>query len=129
MMIDMKTGVKKDGTLVATQVQVIADGGPVLYNSPNTMFLAGIMHTLPYKLPNFKYDAYCAYTNNPISGAMRGQGTSHTRFAAEVQIDMIAEELGIDPIEIRLRNAVKAPHETVNKINVESCGLTELLRG
>ena len=127
MTIDIKTGVKKDGTLVATQVQVMADGGPVLYNSPNTMFLAGIIHTLPYKLPNFKYDAYCVYTNNPISGAMRGQGVSHTRFAAEVQMDMIAEELRIDPVELRLRNAIEAPYETINKINVESCGMTEAL--
>ena len=128
IIIDMKTGVRKDGTLVATQVKVIADGGPVVYNSPNTMFLAGIIHTLPYRLPNFKYDAYCAYTNNPISGAMRGQGVSHTRFAAEVQMDMIAEELGIDPVEIRLRNTIEAPHETVNHVNVESCGMIEAIK-
>lgn len=127
VIIDIKTGVNKDGTLVATKVQVIADGGAYVFQSPISMYLAGGLMTLPYKLPNFKYDAYCPYTNNPVSGAMRGHGASHTRFAAEIQMDMIAEELGMDPVEIRLRNAIKAPHETINKLTVKSCGLIEAI--
>ncbi len=127
VIIDIKTGVDKDGTLVAIQVRVTADGGAYVFQSPISMYLAGGLMTLPYKLPNFKYDAYCPYTNNPVSGAMRGHGASHTRFAAEIQMDMIAEEMGIDPVEMRLRNAIKAPHETINKLTVKSCGLIEAI--
>jgi 4-hydroxybenzoyl-CoA reductase subunit alpha len=83
------------------------------------------MSTLPYKLPNFKHDAYRVFTNNPIGAAMRGHGVTHTRFAAEIQMEMMAEELGIDPVEVRLRNAITAPHETINKVTVDSCGLSE----
>jgi 4-hydroxybenzoyl-CoA reductase subunit alpha len=89
------------------------------------MYLTGCMSTLPYKLPNFKHDAYRIFTNNPISAAMRGHGVTHTRFAAEIQMEMMAEELGLDPVEVRLRNAITAPHETINKVTVQSCGLRE----
>ena len=83
------------------------------------------MSTLPYKLPNFKHDAYRVFTNNPISGAMRGHGVTHTRFAAEIQMEMMAGELGLDPVEVRLKNVVTAPHKTINKVTVDSCGLSE----
>ena len=126
--IDIKTGVKRDGTRLAVQTGVVADGGAYMASGPLTMYLTGVMMTLPYKLPNFKHDVYRVFTNAPISAAMRGHGVSHTRFAAEVQLDMIAEELGIDPVEIRLRNAIEAPHETANKIIVKSCGLREAIK-
>jgi CO/xanthine dehydrogenase Mo-binding subunit len=88
--------------------------------------------TLPYELPNFKTDVYCYYTNNPNSAAMRGHGLYHTRFAGDVQLDMIAEELGIDPVAIRLRNAIKNPepgkiYETVNKVRLATCGVMECI--
>ncbi|MCX6011076.1 MAG: molybdopterin-dependent oxidoreductase, partial [Chloroflexi bacterium] len=88
---------------------------------PLAMYLAGFMTTLPYKLPNFKYDGYRVFTNNPIGAAMRGHGVTHTRFAAEIQMEMIAEEMSIDPVEMRMRNAIDNPkpgevYETVNKV-------------
>ena len=87
---------------------------------------------LPYELPNFRYDAYNYFTNNPSSAAMRGHGIYHSRFAADVQLDMIAEELGIDPVEIRLKNAIENPkpgevYETVNKVHVATCGVKECI--
>ena len=87
---------------------------------------------LPYKLPNFKTDMYCYFTNNPSSAAMRGHGIYHTRFAGDVQMDMIAEELGIDPVEIRLRNAIENPkpgkiYETINKLHLATCGVEECI--
>jgi CO/xanthine dehydrogenase Mo-binding subunit len=56
---------------------------------------------------------------------MRGHGATHTRFAAEIQMDIMAEELGIDPVEVRLKNAITAPHETINRVTVDSCGLVD----
>lgn len=128
MIIYHKMGMKKDGTLMAIQSRVIADGGAYTAIGPLTMYLTGAQHTLPYKLPNFKHDAYRIFTNNPIGAAMRGHGATHTRFAAEIQMDMMAEELGIDPIAVRLKNVITTPHETINKMKVHSCGLSEGLQ-
>ena len=125
MIIHNKMGMKKDGTLTGMHSRVIADGGAYTAIGPLTMYLTGCMSTLPYKLPNFKHDAYRVFTNNPIGAAMRGHGITHTRFAAEIQMEMMAEELGLDPVEVRLRNAITAPHETINKVTVHSCGLKE----
>ncbi|MBN2122967.1 MAG: molybdopterin-dependent oxidoreductase [Deltaproteobacteria bacterium] len=128
MIVYSKMGMKKDGTITGLQTRVIADGGGHTAIGPLTMYLTGCMTTLPYTLPNYKHDAYRIFTNNPISAAMRGHGVTHTRFAAEVQMEMMAEDLGIDPVEVRLRNAITAPHTTVNKVTVDSCGLTEGLQ-
>ena len=125
MIVHNKTGMKKDGTLTAMQSRVIADGGAYTAIGPLTMYLTGCISTLPYKLPNFKHDVYRIFTNNPISAAMRGHGATHTRFAAEIQMEMMAEELGIDPVQVRLKNAITAPHETINKVTVHSCGLVD----
>ncbi len=125
MIVFNKMGMKKDGAITAMESRVIADGGAHTAIGPLTMYLTGCMSTLPYKLPNFKHDAYRMYTNNPIGAAMRGHGVTHTRFAAELQMEMMAEELGIDPVAVRLKNAITAPHETINKVTVKSCGLVE----
>ncbi len=125
MIVRNKMGMKKDGTITAIHSRVIADGGAHTAIGPLTMYLTGCMSTLPYKLPNFKHDAYRIFTNNPIGAAMRGHGVTHTRYAAEIQMEMMAEELGIDPVSIRLKNAIVAPHETINKATINSCGLVE----
>lgn len=118
----VKMGMKKDGTLTAVQTRLIADGGAYTAVSPITMMLTGIIGALPYKLPNYKHDAYAIFTNNPISAAMRGHGVTHTRPPCEIMMEMMAEELGIGPKEIRLKNAIIAPHETVNKIKLDTHG-------
>jgi 4-hydroxybenzoyl-CoA reductase subunit alpha len=133
MIVYSKMGAKKDGTLTAIQHRVIADGGGYTAVGPLSMYLAGFATTLPYKLPNFKFDAYRVFTNNPIGAAMRGHGITHTRFAAEIQMEMIAEELGIDPVEMRMRNAIDNPeagkiYETINKVTLKTCGLKEAIR-
>jgi len=132
MWITVKTGVTKDGILKATSLKAVADGGAYTRMSPLTMFLVGTCMTLPYKLPNFKYDAYNYFTNNPSSAAMRGHGLYHSRFAADVQLDMIAEELGLDPVEIRLKNSIPNPksgkiYKTVNDVHVATCGVQECI--
>ncbi len=126
--VDTKIGMKKDGTLTAMQQTAIADGGAYTAIGPLTMYLSGVMGTLPYRLPNFKIDAYRIHTNNPIGAAMRGHGTTHTRYAAEILMNMMAEDLGLDRLEVRLKNAIEAPHTTINGITVNSCGLKEGLK-
>ena len=126
--VDTKIGMKKDGTLTAMQQTAIADGGAYTAIGPLTMYLSGVMGTLPYKLPNFKFDAYRIHTNNPIGAAMRGHGSTHTRYAAEILMNMMAEELGLDRLDVRLKNAIEAPHTTINGITVNSCGLKEGLQ-
>jgi 4-hydroxybenzoyl-CoA reductase subunit alpha len=132
MWITVKTGVSKDGILKAQYLKAIADGGAYTRMSPLTMMLTGCLQTLPYKLPVYKYDCWNYFTNNPSSAAMRGHGLYHSRYAADVQLDMIAEELGIDPVEIRLKNAVEDPkggeiYTTVNDVHVASCGMKECI--
>jgi len=132
MWITIKTGVTKDGILNAISLKAVADGGAYTRMSPLTMFLVGTCMTLPYKLPNFKFDAYNYFTNNPSSAAMRGHGLYHSRFAADVQLDMIAEELGLDPVEIRLKNSIENPkpgeiYETVNAVHMATCGVQECI--
>jgi 4-hydroxybenzoyl-CoA reductase alpha subunit len=133
LIVYSKMGAKKDGTLTAIHHRVIADGGGYTAVGPLSMYLAGFATTLPYKLPNFKFDAYRVFTNNPVGAAMRGHGITHTRFAAEIQMEMIAEELGIDPVEMRMRNAIDNPepgttYETINKVTLKTCGLKEAIQ-
>jgi 4-hydroxybenzoyl-CoA reductase alpha subunit len=133
MVIYNKMGMTKDGLLTAVESRVIANGGGYTAIGPLTMYLTGSGTTLPYKLPNYKYDAWRVFTNNPVSAAMRGHGFTHTRFACDIQMGMIAEELGIDPVEIRMRNAIDNPKKksevymTVNGIGIKTCGLKEAM--
>jgi len=133
IIIYSKMGVTKDGLLKAVQHRAVADGGGYTAIGPLSMYLTGFATTLPYHLPNFKYDAYRVFTNNPIGAAMRGHGITHTRFAAEIQMEMLAEELGIDPVEMRLRNAIDNPrpgeiYETINKVTLKTCGLKQAIK-
>ena len=133
MIVYNKMGVKKDGTLMAIHSRVIADGGAYTAIGPLTMYLTGFMTTLPYKLPHFKHEAYRIFTNNPIGAAMRGHGITHTRFACEIQMEIIAEQLGIDPVEMRLKNVIDNPkpgsiYETINKVTLKTCGIKEAIK-
>jgi len=133
MIVYSKMGVDKEGKITAIAHRVIADGGGYTAIGPLSMYLGGFMTGLPYHLPNFKYDAYRVFTNNPIGAAMRGHGVTHTRFAAEIQMEMIAEEMGLDPVEIRLRNAIDNPkkgkiYETINKVALKTCGIKEAIK-
>lgn len=128
MTIDLKTGVKKDGTLMAIQCKTLMEGGAYTVNSQVTTYLNGVLIPLPYKLPNMKYECHCVYTNKPIFSAQRGHGIMHSRFAIDLQLDMIAQELGMDPMDLRLKNAIETGEITGNKLEVKSCGFKESVK-
>ena len=123
----LKTGVKKDGTLTARDFRLIAVAGGYGGLTPQMMVegLAGYVGL--YRCPNLKVDAKCVYTNTLPSGPCRSFGTSQPQFAAESQMDMIAEKLGIDPIELRLKNATRTGDITVVGQKISSCGLPECM--
>lgn len=99
-----KWGAAKDGRIVAAQCELIADSGGYAYTSTKVLGNATLMCTGPYEIPNVHVDAYAVYTNNAVTGAFRGFGGPQGAFTAEMQMDKLAEKLGMDPVEIRLKN-------------------------
>ncbi len=124
---ELTTGVKKDGTLMALQNTCYLDGGAYSSFGIATVYYAGSLLGAPYKLPNMKYDGYRIYTNKPANGAQRGHGGVAARAAWEQQLDIIAEELGMDPIEFRLKNMLQRGDTTCNDFNMSSFGMKECL--
>jgi CO/xanthine dehydrogenase Mo-binding subunit len=102
--IKTRWGAKKDGTITAAECEIIADGGAYLYTSGKVLGNATLMCTGPYEIANVKVDSYAVYTNNIPNGAFRGFGGPQGAFCAESQMNKIAEKLGIDPVEIRMKN-------------------------
>lgn len=131
MTIRLKTGVKKDGTLMAREVTNILDGGAYNFEGPvvnyKTCYYPVRTYRVGGKVPNYKYRGYRAYTNKTPCGAMRGFGAPQQYYAVECQMDMIAEELGIDPIELRLKNAVQVGDGWLGAKYL-SCGLSDCIQ-
>jgi 4-hydroxybenzoyl-CoA reductase subunit alpha len=125
--IRLKTGMKKDGTIHAQQFRAIADGGAYNSTAPLMITLSCYFIMLPYRLDNLLYEGFHVYTNKPVGGAMRGHGIPQVRFAVENQLDLIAEEMGIDPLDLRLKNAFHAGEPHPAKLLVQSCGFSETL--
>ena len=105
--IKAKWGATKDGKLVAADIEIIADGGAYMYTSNKVLGNSAITCTGPYLIPNVKSDVYGVYTNNVPTAAFRGFGAPQALFMAELQMDKLAEKLGMDPVEFRLKNALK----------------------
>lgn len=123
----MTTGVKKDGTLAFLEHNCLLDGGAYASFGIVTIYYAGSLLGGPYRLKNMKYDGYRVVTNKPACGAQRGHGAVIARALFEVQLDRIAEELGMDPIELRLKNVMEAGETTCNELYVSSFGMREAL--
>jgi len=102
-----KWAATREGKVTAAQAEIIADGGAYAYTSTKVMGNATLMCTGPYEIPNVKVDSYAVYTNNLPSGAFRGFGGPQGAFAAETQMNRLAEILSLDPVEIRLRNVLR----------------------
>jgi CO/xanthine dehydrogenase Mo-binding subunit len=101
-----KWGADADGKITAAEVEVIQDGGAYAYTSTKVLGNATLMCTGPYDIPHVKVDSYSVYTNNIPGGAFRGFGGPQGAFAAECQMNKLAEALGMDPVEIRARNVL-----------------------
>jgi xanthine dehydrogenase molybdenum-binding subunit len=127
--IRIKTGAKKDGTLTAVEAELYGDGGAYASLSDKVMTRATTHATGPYNVPHAKIDCYAMYTNNPPSGAFRGFGVTQSAFAVEQNMDLVAEALGMDPAEFRLKNAQKVGVTTATgQLLRESVGLIETIR-
>lgn len=104
--IHMKTGATKDGFLVAAEVKIIGDTGAYASTGEAVLFRSATFAVGPYVIPHARVDALAVHTNNPTCGAFRGFGSPQVCFAAEVQMDKLATALGMDPFELRMRNAL-----------------------
>jgi nicotinate dehydrogenase large molybdopterin subunit len=107
LIMDYKTGVSKDGKILARQIRLVLDGGAYCSWSETTLGKACILSAGPYEIENLLAEAFVVYTNKTMTGAMRGFGAPQVCFAYESHMDDIAKALGIDPLEIRLRNVLK----------------------
>jgi CO/xanthine dehydrogenase Mo-binding subunit len=126
--IKLKTGVSKAGKLLARKVQVYLDTGAYVswgaFDSRVMMATA----TGQYRIENIEFDSFVVYTNNPYSGTMRGAGNPQINFAIESQMDIIAEKLGMDPIELRLLNANHPGDVTSQGMRITTCSMEETLK-
>jgi 4-hydroxybenzoyl-CoA reductase subunit alpha len=125
--IDLKTGVKRDGRITAVKARVVQDGGAYCSYGVVTILYSGALLGALYDIPNIQYDGYRVLTNKPACGAMRGHGTVNVRFAFESQLDELAEKIEMDAAEIRRRNLLQPPCITVNGLRVQSYGLPECI--
>ena len=125
--LKFKLGVKNDGKITAFQSRIYLDGGAYSSFGVITAYYAGSMIPTLYHIPNYRYQGFRVMTNKPACGAMRGHGTPQPRFAFECLLTMIAEDLGIDPVEIRLRNAMDPNTRTCNDLDIRSCEFKKTL--
>jgi len=102
-----KWGATKEGKVIAIENEIIGDAGAYMYTTNKVLGNSAITSTGPYAIPNVKTDVYGVYTNNVPGAAFRGFGAPQALFMAEMQMDKLAEKLGMDPVEFRLKNALK----------------------
>ena len=119
----VKTGVKRDGAITALHFRSLLDGGGYGSYGVASTYYTGALQTVTYRVPRYKFQGARAFTNKPPCGPKRGHGTPQPRFALEVQLDKIAEQLGLDPAELRLQHLAPANTLTANWLPVGSMGL------
>ncbi len=107
MRITARWGATREGKIVAAEVKILADGGAYQFTTPIVVSNTIVNALGPYEIPNVSVDAYDVYTNNVPRGAFRGFGGPQGAYVAEQQVNKLAEALGMDPVELRMRNLVK----------------------
>jgi len=125
--VRVKTGAKKDGTLVAREFDATYDAGAYADDSPGVMGFGMLMARGPYRVPHLKCVGRAVYTNKIRTGAFRGFGNPQTALASEANLDDLAAKLGIDPLDLRLKNAMKPGDTWAGGQKVDACGLIECL--
>jgi CO/xanthine dehydrogenase Mo-binding subunit len=121
----VKTGVDAQGRITAMHFRSALDGGAYGSYGVASTFYTGVLQTVTYDIPAYKFEGCRVFTNKPPCGPKRGHGTPQPRFALELHLDKIAHELAIDPVELKRRNFVKPFSRTVNWLRVTTCGLEE----
>ncbi len=127
LIVEVKTGVARDGTILGQQFRTINDSGAYRGSGVVVIFLAWGFAMAPYRIPNLKYTGYSVYTNKLVNCPQRGHGAPAMRFAVESQFDMLAEDLKIDPVEIRLRNARRPGEMFPNNDFTKNFGLARCI--
>ena len=126
--IHVKIGAKKDGCIVACETELYGDTGAYASLGEKVMTRATTHSAGPYDVEHVRADCYAMYTNNPPAGAFRGFGVTQSAFAVESMMDMLAERLGIEPVELRRKNALHVGSVTnTGQLLRESVGLTECI--
>ncbi|MBS3918023.1 MAG: xanthine dehydrogenase family protein molybdopterin-binding subunit [Deltaproteobacteria bacterium] len=125
--IYVKTGAKKDGRLWAREMKVIGDNGAYHDKGPATLNFSSMMFGTLYNIPNIRYEGNLVYTNKQMGTAFRGFGNPQIAFACETQIDVLANKTGMDPLELRLRNANQSDQMTFCGAEITSCGMKECM--
>lgn len=128
MKIHSKVGFKKDGTLVAKDLKIQLDGGAYNAMGPTATFLCGNFGAMLYRYPNYRFHGEHVYTNKPPASAMRGFGAPQALYATETQMNIAAEELGIDPVDLRLKNAQVSGDEIPDVAVISSCGFIDTIK-
>ena len=128
MIYNLKIGVKKSGSLVAMRADVVADAGAYATHVPGVVALSGSFLLSRYKCQNTKFLADVVYTNKQPAGAFRGYGNPQATFGLEVMMDRVAEQLGVDPVEIRLNNHLGVGDIGLFQIPFSSVGIDECLK-
>jgi CO/xanthine dehydrogenase Mo-binding subunit len=126
--VELKTGVKEDGTITARQARVILYCGPYANFCPEVLTWARMCYEALYNVSHISFEGYVVYTNSSLTGAYRGFGNPQITFAMESQMDSIAEKIGMDPIALRKKNHVKLGDVVYQgKWHITSCGLDECM--
>ena len=126
--VKIKTGVKKDGQIVARQVEAVYDTGAYALTGPSTSKNGGEVSGGPYRIANQNLTSYCVYTNTPPTGPYRGFGVPQVCWAYESQMDDMARRLGIDPLEFRLKNLVREGDVFVTGDKLISVGISDCVK-
>ena len=127
VLMKVKTGVKNDGAITAMHFQSYLDGGAYGSYGVASTFYTGALQTVTYNVPRYKFQGVRTFTNKPPCGPKRGHGTPQPRYALEVQLDKIAEQLGLDPVEIRRQHLVPPNTVTANYLRIGSMGLGQCI--
>jgi len=121
----VKTGLKKDGSITAMHFRCVLDGGAYGSYGVASLYYTGALQTVTYRVPRYKFEGARVFTNKPPCGPKRGHGTPQPRYALECHIDRFCRDLGLDPAEWRMRNALAPGELTANHMQVRTIGLRE----
>src|SRR5207237_1309288 len=127
VLMKVKTGFTRGGRITAMQFQSFLDGGGYGSYGVASTYYTGALQATTYAIPRYRFEAVRLFTNKPPCGPKRGHGTPQPRFALEIHFDKAAEELGVDPVELRRRNLPAPDSRTVNWLRITSCGLEDCI--